>query len=148
MAFITWSNEYSVNIKEIDRQHQFLINIVNKMHELVMADAGDSANRSESDIKRIRSDIRRVFAKLADYTNYHFRTEEELFKTHNYPGFQVHKRQHNELVLQVLELQRRFLKNEVSITQEIFDFLKEWLINHILVSDKEYTVFLNAKGVF
>ncbi len=139
MAFITWSNEYSVNIKEIDRQHQFLINIINKMHELVMTDTRDGANRS---------DIRRVFAKLADYTDYHFRTEEELFKTHNYPGFQIHKRQHNELVLQVLELQRRFLKNEVSITQEIFDFLKEWLLNHILVSDKEYTVFLNAKGVF
>ncbi|MCK5522946.1 MAG: hemerythrin family protein [Thiomargarita sp.] len=139
MAFITWSNEYSVNIKEIDRQHQFLINIINKMHELVMTDAGDAANRS---------DIRRVFAKLADYTDYHFRTEEELFKTHNYPGFKIHKQQHNELVLQILELQRRFLKNEVSITQEIFNFLKKWLLNHILISDKEYTVFLNAKGVF
>jgi hemerythrin len=139
MAFITWSNEYSVNIKEIDRQHQFLINIINKMHELVMTDAGDAANRS---------DIRRIFAKLADYTDYHFRTEEELFKTHNYPGFKIHKQQHNELVLQILELQRRFLKNEVSITQEIFDFLKKWLLNHILVSDKEYTDFLNAKGVF
>jgi len=139
MAFITWSNEYSVNIKEIDRQHQFLINIINEMHELVMTDAGDAANRS---------DIRRVFAKLADYTDYHFRTEEELFKTHNYPGFKIHKQQHNELVLQILELQRRFLKNEVSITQEIFDFLKKWLLNHILVSDKEYTDFLNAKGVF
>ncbi len=139
MAFITWSNEYSVNIKEIDRQHQFLINIVNKMHELVMADVGKGTNKTA---------IRRVFAELADYTDYHFRTEEELFKTHNYPGFKIHKQQHNELVLQVLELQRRFLKNEVSITQEIFDFMKKWLLNHILVSDKEYTVFLNAKGVF
>jgi hemerythrin-like metal-binding protein len=76
MAFITWSDEYSVNIKEIDRQHQFLINIINQMHELVMTDAVDGVNKTA---------IRRVFAELADYTDYHFRTEEELFKTHNYP---------------------------------------------------------------
>jgi len=27
------------------------------------------------------------------------------------------------------------------------DFLKPWLSNHIMGSDKKYTPFLNAKGV-
>ncbi|RKZ74881.1 MAG: hemerythrin, partial [Gammaproteobacteria bacterium] len=48
----------------------------------------------------------------------------------------------------LLTLQRHFSAGEATISQEIFDFLKDWLVNHILGSDKEYTVFLNAKGVF
>ncbi len=38
MNFIRWSEQYSVNIKTIDDQHQHLIKIINKMHEIIIAD--------------------------------------------------------------------------------------------------------------
>ena len=137
MAFITWSDEYSVNIREIDQQHQQLIELINRMHDIVMASG-------EIDKKRIR----RVLLGLANYTDYHFRTEEELFRNHHYPMANVHKQQHNQLTIRLLALQRQFSAGDVLRNQDIFDFLKDWLVNHILGSDKEYTVFLNAKGVF
>ena len=137
MAFITWSDEYSVNIREIDQQHQQLIELINRMHDIVIAGG-------ETDKKRIR----RVLLGLANYTDYHFRTEEELFRNHHYPMANVHKQQHNQLTIRLLALQRQFSAGDVLRNQDIFDFLKDWLVNHILGSDKEYTVFLNAKGVF
>jgi len=137
MAFITWSDEYSVNIREIDQQHQQLIELINRMHDIVIAGG-------ETDKKRIR----RVLLGLANYTNYHFYTEEELFRNHHYPVANVHKQQHNQLTIRLLTLQKQFSAGDALISQDIFDFLKDWLVNHILGSDKEYTVFLNAKGVF
>ncbi len=137
MAFITWSDEYSVNIKEIDQQHQQLVELINRMYDIVIIGG-------EIDKKRIR----RVLLELANYTDYHFRSEEKLFQIHHYPETSVHKRQHSQLTIRLLTLQRHFSAGEATISQEIFDFLKDWLVNHILGSDKEYTVFLNAKGVF
>ena len=33
MAFITWDDKFSVDIKEVDEQHKGLISIVNELHE-------------------------------------------------------------------------------------------------------------------
>jgi hemerythrin len=137
VACIKWSAELSVNIKEIDEQHQTLIGIINRMNDMVAA-----GNRVE------RSKMRRIFAELADYTAHHFKTEEELFFTHHYPQGEEHKKQHNDLAMQLLELQIGFSKGEKDVSQEMMNFLNDWLIKHILGSDKEYAVFLNGKGIF
>ena len=40
-----------------------------------------------------------------------------------------------------------FLPNKIFLSIEVMDFLKDWLIKHILATDKEYSVFLISKGV-
>lgn len=134
MPFITWTDDLSVNIEEIDRQHKNLIGIINKMDELIKT--GSNAQRSQ---------VRKIFAELVDYTSYHFKAEEELFQAHHYPGWEDHKKQHNDLAMQLLNLQISFAKGETEVSQEMMKFLNEWLINHILVSDKEYATFLRSK---
>jgi hemerythrin len=136
MSFITWSDELSVDIEEIDQQHKNLIDIINKMDELVKM--GSKAERSH---------IRKIFAELVDYTSYHFKAEEELFQAYHYPGWEEHKKQHNDLAMQLLKLQISFAKGETDVSQEMMNFLNKWLVDHILVSDKEYAKFLKKKGV-
>lgn len=34
MAIITWNEDYSVGVEEIDKQHQVLIGIINKLFSL------------------------------------------------------------------------------------------------------------------
>ena len=136
MAFVDWSEEYSVNIKTFDEQHKQLINIINRVHEAL-------ANGAE---KRV---IRKIFVELAEYTSYHFTTEEEMFKFYGYSDLDKHRKQHEHLVVQLLEMQMRFRKGQLSLSEDMLNFLRnDWLLKHIVLSDKEYSSFLNERGVF
>ena len=134
MALVTWQSHYSVNIKEIDKQHQQLVNIMNDLHDGMKQGKG----------KEVLSN---VLDELINYTAFHFKSEEALFDKYSYPETSVHKRQHADLVQQVLEFKENFNSGKKILTMEVMDFLKEWLTNHIARSDKNYTAFLNSKGV-
>jgi hemerythrin len=135
MAYIKWSDKYSVHIKKIDEQHKHFISLINKLYQVVVE-------------KSTQSTVGQILDELFDYTNYHFKTEEELFKTHNYPGFEIHKQQHEAFIKQVFELKEEFSKGRLTITLKILAILNDWLINHILNSDQKYASYLNSKGVF
>ncbi|NJO14843.1 MAG: hemerythrin family protein [Thioploca sp.] len=124
-----------MNIKTIDEQHQHLIKIINKMHEIIIADGS-------------RKKIELIIEKLFEYTNYHFKTEEKLLETYSYPNWQIHRKEHDDLLKQLLKLKVRLIKGNATISLEMFAFLNNWLVNHILTSDKKYSSYLNDKGVF
>jgi hemerythrin len=41
-----------------------------------------------------------------------------------------------------------FLNDEELDISEILEFLVDWLVIHIKKTDKQYSAFLNSKGVF
>jgi hemerythrin len=79
MSLIQWKDDYSVNVKEIDAQHQQLVNMVNELH----------AAMREGKANQVLQDL---LKKLIDNTGYHFSTEEKLMQTYNYPGYIYHKK--------------------------------------------------------
>jgi len=68
-------------------------------------------------------------------------------ESHRYPDYDRHKSEHERLTKTVLDIQGKFQSNEVGLTIEVMDFLKNWLYHHILESDKKYTPYLNSQGV-
>jgi hemerythrin-like metal-binding protein len=134
MALIQWNPALSVNIAQIDNQHMKLVDIVNNLHDRMKEGKG----------KTILSG---VLSELADYTVYHFKTEEELFKQHSYPKSDAHILEHNTLVQQVLKLKTDLDGGKTVITNDVMLFLRDWLSNHISGSDKAYMPFFNSKGV-
>jgi hemerythrin len=134
MALFNWSNEYSVNIKEIDEQHKVLISLINELHDKMKVGKA----------KEVLGDI---LDKLIDYTVYHFKHEENLFASNGYPDSNIHKTVHVGLVQQVKEIKKNFEGGKVVLSMEVMNFLKGWLGNHILGTDKKYSSYLNSKGV-
>lgn len=134
MALLDWKDEFSVGIAEIDRQHKVLIDLINKLHSAMRAGVG----------KRALSDI---LSELVEYTNTHFEHEEKMFLQYDYPERSTHHKEHEILTRQVLEFQNEYQEGRTSISIDVMDFLKDWLINHIAGSDKKYTQFFNAKGI-
>jgi hemerythrin-like metal-binding protein len=129
-----WDEFFRVNIGVIDMQHQKLVSMVNELHQAMVTGSG-------------KDKLGAILSNLIKYTRDHFATEERLMQSHAYPDFLPHKSEHEHLCGMVVDFQRRFLSNEVGLTIEVMDFLKDWLRNHILGSDKRYSPFLNAKGV-
>jgi hemerythrin len=134
MAFVEWSDKFSVGITSIDNQHKKLVEIVNKLHTAMLAGKGNEI-------------LGGIFNELVKYTSEHFATEEMYFKVHKYSQEAIHKKEHEDLVKQALELQKKFAAGGTGVTMSTATFLKDWLGKHILNSDKAYSEFLIGKGV-
>ena len=134
MALMTWSDQLSVNIKQVDSQHMKLVELLNNFHEAMKMGKG-------------KETMGKTFSDLLDYTAYHFSAEEDLLKKHDYPAFPGHKKEHEALTKKVTELNQRFSRGDLAITIDTMTFLKNWLSDHIMGSDKKYATFLNGKGV-
>ncbi|MEQ1672482.1 MAG: bacteriohemerythrin [Hyphomicrobium sp.] len=129
MAALEWSDEFSVGIDLIDKQHKLLIRAINLLAMAV-------EHNSSRDI------MKEIFRTLRDYTDTHFAYEELLFDRFGYPDSVKHKLQHKNLLGQVIDLEQRWLAGDAEIGSEVLTFLVEWLRNHILGSDKAYSAFL------
>ena len=134
MALITWSDTYSVQVSQFDDQHKKLIEMVNDLHDSMKVGKGKEA-------------LGKILKSLIQYTAMHFSSEERLMKQHNYPDYEQHKKEHNQLVMKVQDVQKKYLEGSAILSQEVMNFLKEWLRNHIQGEDKKYGIFFNSIGV-
>jgi len=130
-----WRDEYSVNIQSMDKHHRRLFTMSYKLYDAV--DSGEA-----------RSALEDAFVFLVRYSEFHFSEEERLMAQYRYPDFEVHVKKHRDLLQEVLEFREEFRKGDVGINAEFIDFLKDWIVNHILAEDRKYGSFLNQKGVY
>ncbi|MDR3640059.1 MAG: bacteriohemerythrin [Humidesulfovibrio sp.] len=131
---MTWTDGLSVGIRLIDEQHRVLLGLINELH------AGMRARKSDAVLVG-------VVARLKEYTVKHFGQEEEYFDRYGYPGTAAHKELHAKLVQQVLDFEAALKSGKTKVTMDIMRFLKDWLVKHIMGTDKKYTAFLNSKGL-
>lgn len=134
MPVLPWSNMFAVGVQEIDAQHRKLVSILNRL-----GDAGSDENAAALQNS--------LLDELTDYTVYHFSTEERLMQQHDYEATATHTAQHKKLVEAVQALHARRAAGETLPFDELMIFLRDWLTNHIMGSDKALGVSLNRKGV-
>jgi len=77
----------------------------------------------------------------------HFSTELELMKKYDYSGLCDHMKDHEVYIHQVVRFQQDFFEGKCIMAAEMAKFLDDLLIDHILVSDRDFYAFLDAKGV-
>lgn len=133
---IEWKDECSVGRKELDDQHKRLINYINKLHGAISVGKG----------KDVIDDI---LDALLEFTYEHFSAEENLMKLHHFPGFDEHKKEHDRINNKVIELQEKSAQKDDYITMplQLMEFLNGWLVDHILVMDKQYAPYLKEEIV-
>ncbi|NMA86174.1 MAG: hemerythrin family protein [Tissierellia bacterium] len=133
-----WKDNFSVNIKIIDEQHQELFRIGNALYRIISIK--DGVDRYD--------EIMKILYEMRDYAIYHFDYEEKLMKENGYLDFENHKRQHNGFINKVKSIDELDVdEKQKKIGMELVIFIADWIENHILKSDMEYKDFLNSKGV-
>ncbi len=131
MALIEWTPELCLNIDIIDEQHKTLVDMINNFYE-------ELANKSSKEL------IGKLIVQMRDYTEIHFKAEEELFLSYGYKDSAAHIKTHEDFITKVKDLEMRYRENKLIISFEVTNFLKDWLINHIQKTDKEYAEIITA----
>ncbi len=134
MAFFTWDEKYSVKVRRFDDEHKKLVSLIDQLHEAMRAGKG-------------RQNLGNLLSQLVDYTKTHFVNEEKLMLEQNYPGYSTQKIAHASFVSKIEESQLKFQAGNVSLSVDLFNFLKDWLVTHIQGSDRQYGDFFNGKGI-
>ncbi len=130
---IEWDDKYSVNVSIIDEQHKKLIDIINK------AITAKQHNNNPEEISEILYD-------MTIYAQEHFKTEEAYMKKFEYPEYQSHKNEHTDFYIKTLVYSNRETKGDSQITDDILEYLQQWLVGHIQITDKKYTDCFNKNG--
>jgi hemerythrin len=134
MSFMVWSEALSVGLGSVDEQHGWLVDATNRLHAELARGTPD------------RQVTGNIIEGLMDYTMNHFIMEEALFLEHGYPEAAAHKTQHDAFTAKIMETLIRFEEGQ-EVGGETLDFLKQWLVEHIMRVDKAYAPFLAARGV-
>jgi hemerythrin-like metal-binding protein len=87
---------------------------------------------------------------LLSYALYHFETEENLMNKNDYSSKQLensmeHIEQHRNFAHTVVEVKNNMKSGKPITKDELLNFLKNWLTNHILFTDKKLGAFLTNK---
>jgi hemerythrin len=133
-GFVRWKDSYSVGLKTIDEEHKNLLRLINNLQSAVRYYTGEEFER-------------RALAELIEYTKVHFAREEDLMKKHDFPGYEEHKRQHDEMTATAQKMVNRYEQDALGAMDEISTFLRDWLISHINGTDQQYSKFLINKGL-
>lgn len=133
MALVTWNPSYSVSVKKLDQQHQRLFALLNTLHEAMRQGKGQAI-------------VQDTLRELATYAVTHFRAEEELLQKTNYPGFAAHQAEHQSFVARVNQFTEDLKAGRNTSAIAVVGFIKDWLAEHILRTDRSYSAYLNARA--
>lgn len=132
--FVAWKDELSVGINSIDDDHKKLLTLINNLETAVHYPTGEAFERQ-------------ALQELVNYTKYHFEREEQMMLDTNYSDYEPHKRQHEEMINKVDEFMKAYEKDRDATIEEMTDFLKAWLLNHIAGTDQLYSPHLKSHNI-
>lgn len=141
---IVWRDALSVGNDLIDADHRHLLSLINKVEELLTTD-------------RPRHDLLEAIKQLSDYTDFHFRREEQIMLQLQFSRYDDHKQAHGRLIEQLKIATRPILiadDGAASTTaglpdearDKMVELLRHWLVEHILREDMKLKPLLGQYG--
>jgi hemerythrin len=135
MEKLEWTNDFSVNVKELDDQHQKMFAIINDLQEQIDLGKGNQI-------------LSRVFKQMHEYAIFHFTSEEKLLMGAGCPLLDQQKVEHAYFIQKLSVFNNDFRNFRIGLAKEVMSFLRNWWKLHILNHDKQFSAFLNEKGIF
>ncbi len=135
---IKWQDKLNTHVEKIDEQHRHLIEICNEAFALTNLEDGVDHY----------DEILGILNELAEYTESHFRFEEDLMEKTNYPGLDHHKMEHYLFMKKIRKMDlTKIDNNQGQALQDIINMLVDWVSSHILDTDMQYVPCFKANGL-
>jgi len=131
MPLMEWSTTLLLGVEPFDQHHEHLFSLLNRTYDLISASAPPEYYAV-------------LFTELKEYTVYHFGAEELWMHEQDYPQKQMHIRQHEAFVKEIIKFEEEFAAGEPLVSIGMLTFIKEWLLNHIYKTDADYAAHIRA----
>jgi methyl-accepting chemotaxis protein len=131
---IEWGKRYHIGINMIDEQHKVLVDLINQLYATF---GRDNQKKQQKEVIR----------KLVEYTVWHFGNEEKIFKKIGYSDTPNHIVQHEKFIDKMKKFEQEVKDGNAVVSFDIINFLKDWLINHILKIDTKYVPTFREHGI-
>lgn len=130
---IDWSDLMSVGINDMDDEHKELFIRINNLLKALLGGTKEYS-------------IVELVTSINEYIVYHFRDEEKMLESYNYPHLDEQKKLHAiyEREFGLIEEQLRAGKFDATLLIDIQDKVINWLLNHIAKVDKKYGIYING----
>ena len=132
MAVIQWGVDCYTGLPEVDRQHEELFALVNRLH----------------DAKTHRADLMgQVFADLSDYVRDHFALEEKLMRDAGVDAAHLaeHLAAHADFVASLTDFRRHSDAGSEGAADAVLAFLTDWLSQHVQSTDRRMAMEIHAR---
>jgi len=128
MPYFEWNESLLVGIKTIDDQHKQLVDMVNSLHDAVES-SGQHCPAPE------------LATSLKAYAAEHFHIEEGYMQAFGYPEFEAHLKEHQSFDATIRAFEEDCATGKAN-PEELLNFVKRWLSEHILGVDVQMGRFL------
>ena len=131
---LAWdAKKFDVLVPTMNDQHQVLIGLMNKLY----VRHGARANKFE---------LTKLLTDLRDYTVRHFREEEAMLASIDYPQLEMHKLIHEKLLSDFAKHFDAFTAGPGILAPAFFEFLRLWLTAHIMHIDRKYGQYAQQRS--
>ena len=120
-------DEYRTGIEFVDEEHQELFRITDKANKCLHQDFSFGDGYDE---------ILDILDELKNYTQRHFKHEEEYMEHIHYDGLAAQQRAHESFIARFENIDMDAVDPKVYL-ESLIEFLLGWLINHILYTDQK-----------
>lgn len=127
-------DDFLVGNALIDSEHKILFDICDRAFNMAKQGVDNT------DIPKIME----ILKELKEYTITHFNDEEEYMQSINYSELSIQQRAHQSFIMKLEQIEQYdFTKKTQEEFERVIEFLLNWLINHILYTDKKITKSIN-----
>ena len=91
------------------------------------------------------SPVKYVLEQFIEFSDMHFLSEQLVMRLHNYPGYESHLEQHTRLMRKVREIRDQVFRGEQTLSLDLIQELRVWLLNHIASEDAAFGEFLRKE---
>lgn len=131
---IEWTASYRLGVDDIDFQHQYFANLINR----IANELGTSDNEG---------DRRALLSELNAYATFHFISEENLMRRAGFPDLETHRRHHRELIDELNAREGLLLvRKSPEAADDVVRFLVAWFLAHTTGEDRKFAAFLQSRG--
>lgn len=123
----------TLGIKLLDAQNRSLFVYIDKFISKVIENS-------------TKDDVEKVVQYLEKYADKHFHDEETIMKNSGYSEAESHIAEHKKFKNTIAHIKSQINGNNSELIEQIFKGLNEWLIKHILGSDKSFAAFYHEKS--
>jgi hemerythrin len=125
-----WSEEFSVNHPQLDRQHQklfFLLDLVQNANPAI-------------------HNVHHILNELMEYSKNHFKFEESYMREIHFEFIDEHIQMHDHYLDTVTQMCLHALDDNLEY-KTLKEFLSNWWNHHILYEDKRYANLTVSKSI-